>query len=68
MEEIIKSKWNFLLQSRPDIRSMMGNSKLIGGHIGHNSNNEKIFNFITKQGTFTYNEAADEFKKKFEMR
>jgi hypothetical protein len=44
----IKSKWDFLLQCRPDIRGMIGNTKLIGGHISHNSNHQKIFNFITK--------------------
>jgi len=31
MEEIIKSKWEFLLQCKPEIRSMIGNSKLVGG-------------------------------------
>ncbi len=68
MEEIIKSKWDFLLQSRPDLRSMKGNTKLIGRHISHNSNQEKIFNFITKKGIFTYNEMTDEFVSKLEIR
>jgi len=68
MEEIIKSKWDFLLQRRPDIRGMIGNTKLIGGHISHSSNHEKIFNFITKKGTFTYNEGTDEFKSEFQIR
>ena len=68
MEEIIKSKWDFLLQRRPDIRGMIGNTKLIGGHISHNSNHEKIFHFITKKGTFTYNEGTEEFKRKLEIR
>jgi len=66
--DTIKSKWDFLLQSRPDIRGMIGNTKLIGGHIGHNSNHEKIFHFITKKGTFTYNETTDEFESKLEIR
>jgi len=68
MEEIIKSKWDFLLQRRPDIRGMIGNTKLIGGHISHNSRDEKIFNFITIKGTFSYNERTDEFKTKFQIR
>ena len=68
MEEIIKSKWDFLLQRRPDIRGMIGNTKLIGGHISHNSNHKKIFYFVTKKGTFTYNEGTEEFKRKLEIR
>ena len=66
--DTIKSKWDFLLQLRPDIRSMIGNTKLIGGHIGHNSNHEKIFHFITKKGTFSYNEKTDEFESKLQIR
>jgi len=68
MEEIIKSKWEFLLQCKPEIRSMIGNTKLVGGHISHNSRDEKIFNFITIKGTFSYNERTDEFKSKFQIR
>jgi multimeric flavodoxin WrbA len=47
---------------------MIGNTKLIGGDINHNSKHEKIFHFITKKGTFTYNEASDEFKSKLQIR
>jgi hypothetical protein len=68
MEEIIKSKWEFLLQFKPEIRSMIGNYKLLGGHISHNSRGEKIFNFITVKGTFSYNESTDEFKSEFQIR
>jgi hypothetical protein len=64
----IKSKWDFLLQCRPDIRGMVGNTKLIGGDINQNSNHELIFNFITKKGTFSYNETTHEFKTKLEIR
>jgi hypothetical protein len=64
----IKSKWDFLLQCRSDIRSVVGNTKLIGGDINHNDKNEKIFHFITKKGSFTYNETTDEFRKKLEIR
>jgi hypothetical protein len=64
----IKSKWDFLLQCRPDIRGMVGNTKLIGGDINHDSKHEKIFLFITKKGTFTYNEVTNEFKSKLEIR
>jgi hypothetical protein len=68
MDSKIKSKRDFLLQCRPDIRGMIGNSELIGGHINHNTNHEKIFNFITTKGTFYYDEAADEFKSKLQIR
>jgi len=68
MDSIIKSKWDLLLQCRPDVRGMIGNSKLIGGDINHNSKHEKTFHFITTKGTFTYNEASDELKKKLEIR
>jgi hypothetical protein len=68
MDNKIKSKWDFLLQCRPDIRGMVGNAKLIGGDISRNSNNEVIFSFITKKGAFSYNEATHEFKSKLEIR
>ncbi|MGD0917332.1 MAG: hypothetical protein ABSB22_12840 [Thermodesulfobacteriota bacterium] len=64
----IRSKWEFLIQSRPDLRSMMGNTKLIGGHISHNGTHERIFRFITAKGTFTFNEATEEFKSEFQIR
>jgi hypothetical protein len=64
----IRSKWEFLIQCRPNVRGMIENSKLIGGHISHNSKHEKIFNFITKKGTFTYNEGTEEFERKLEIR
>jgi hypothetical protein len=64
----IRSKWDFLLQFRPDIRGMVGDVKLIGGNVSHNLNNEMIFNFITKKGTFSYNEATHEFRSKLEIR
>jgi hypothetical protein len=68
MDEIIRSKWNFLLQCKPDIRGMLGDSRLIGGHISQNSNHDRIFKFITNKGTFSYNERTDEFKSKLEIR
>jgi hypothetical protein len=68
MDNKIKSKWDFLLQCKPDIRAVVGNFKLIGGHISQNGNHETIFNFITKKGTFSYNEATDEFKSKLQIR
>jgi hypothetical protein len=64
----IKNKWDFLIQCRPDIRGVVGNAKLIGGRISHNINNEMIFDFITKRGTFSYNEATHEFKGKLKIR
>lgn len=68
MDEIIKSKWDFLLQCRPDVRGIIGNCELVGGHISQNSNHERIFNFITKKGTFSCNERTDEFKSKLQIR
>ena len=70
MGNMIKSKLDFLLQCRPEIRGMIGNAKLIGGRIDYNDNHDAIFNFITTKGTFTYyyNEARDEFKNKLQIR
>jgi hypothetical protein len=68
MDSKIESKWEFLLQCKPETRSIIGNSKLVGGHISHNSTGEKIFNFITIKGTFSYNERTDEFKSEFQIR
>jgi hypothetical protein len=68
MDNKIKSKWEFLIQSRPDLRSMMGNTKLVGGHISHKGAHERIFRFITAKGTFTFNEATEEFKSEFQIR
>jgi hypothetical protein len=64
----IKSKWDFLIQCGPNVKGMIGNAKLIGGDINHNSKHEKIFHFITTKGTFTYNEKTDEFKIKLQIR
>jgi hypothetical protein len=66
--DMTKNKWDFLLQCRQDVRGMVGNTKLIGGDIGQNSKNDKIFNFIIKKGTFTYNERTGEFKTEFQIR
>jgi hypothetical protein len=63
----IRSKWDFLLQCRPDICAMVGNTKLIGGDISHNLNHEMVYDFITKKGIFSYNEATHEFKSKFQV-
>jgi len=68
MDNKIKSRWEFLIQSRPNVRAMIGNSKLIGGHISHNGTHERIFHFITAKGTFTFNEATEEFKSEFQIR
>jgi hypothetical protein len=64
----IKNKWDFLLQSSPGIRGMIGNTKLIGGHISYDDNHDQIFNFITTRGIFSYNERTDEFKSKLQIR
>jgi len=64
----IKSKWDFLLQCRPDIRGIVGNIKLIGGRISHNIEGEMVFDFVIPKGIFWYNEATHEFKSKLEIR
>ncbi len=64
----IRNKWDFLLQCRPDIRGMVGNARLIGGDISHNDKHEKIFHFITKKGTFSYNKKTGVFKTEFQIR
>jgi hypothetical protein len=66
--DTIKSKWEFLLQCRPAIRGIIGSAKLIGGHIGGNSNHDRVFNFVTTKGTFSYNEMTGEFNSKLEIR
>jgi hypothetical protein len=66
--DTIKSKWDLLLQCKPNLRGIVGNAKLIGGQIGHNSNHEKIFNFIITKGTFSHNEMTDEFESKLHIR
>ncbi len=64
----IKSKWDFLIQCRPNVKGMIGMAKLIGGHVSHDENHDEIFNFITKKGTFSYNERTGEFKSKVQIR
>ncbi len=64
----IRNEWDFLLQCRPDVRDLVGNTKLIGGSTSHNGKGEVIFNFITKKGTFIYNEKTGEFKAGFQIR
>ncbi len=64
----IRNRWDFLLPSRPDIRSRVGNTKLVGGRISHNIDDEIVFDFVTKKGTFSYSEATREFKTKLEIR
>ena len=68
MHSKIKSKSDFLLQCRPDVKGMIGNAKLIGGRVDYNDNHDEIFNFITSKGTFSYNERTDEFKSKLQIR
>jgi hypothetical protein len=64
----IKSKREFLIQCRPNVKGMIGSAKLIGGHIDCNDNHDAIFNFVTTKGTFSYNERTDEFKSKLQIR
>ena len=63
----IRNKWDFLIQCRPDVKSMIGNAELIGGHIESNKNHDEISNFITTKGLFSYNERTDEFKTKLRI-
>jgi hypothetical protein len=50
------------------VKNMIGNTKLVGGHIDQNSNHERIFNFFTMKGIFSYNESTEEFKSKLQIR
>jgi hypothetical protein len=68
MDSNVKRRWEFLIQCRSDVIGIVGNAKLVGGQIAHNSNHEKIFNFITTKGTFSYNERTDEFESKLQIR
>ena len=61
MDRKVKAKWDSLIQLRPDIRTMVGEMKLIGGLTGQNNDGEIIFEFFTIRGTFTYNETTEEF-------
>ena len=63
----IESKWDFLIQCRPDVRGTVGNARLIGGHIDHDNNDDEIFNFVTTRGTYCYNERTEEFKGKLQI-
>jgi len=60
----IRNRWESLLHSRP---GLIGNARLIGGHISYNGDRDKTFNFITSKGFFTYNPRTDEFKRTFQV-
>jgi hypothetical protein len=62
----IKNKWDFLIQCRPDVKDMIGMAKFIGGRVEYDEN-DKIFNFITTKGTFSFNERTGEFKREFQI-
>jgi hypothetical protein len=62
----IKSKWEFLIQCRPNVKGMIANAKFLGGYINYDDNHNEIFNFITTKGTFSYNERTGEFKSKLQ--
>jgi hypothetical protein len=64
----VKSKWVFLIQCRPNVKGIVGNARLIGGHIDYGDKHDEIFSFITTRGTFSYNGRADEFKSKLQIR
>jgi hypothetical protein len=57
-----KSKWDFLIQCRPNVKGMIGNGKFIGGYIDYDDNHDEIFNFITTKGTFSSNRNHQENK------
>ena len=56
-----------MFQSRPNVKGMVGNAKLIGRQISYNGERDKILSFLTNRGSFTYNVRTDEFKKKFQV-
>ncbi len=65
--DTIRTKWEYLLQCRPNFREMIGRAKFVGGHISYNDKQEKIFNFITTSGRYTYNERTDAFEHRFKI-
>ena len=62
-----RNKWESLLHSRPNVKELVGNAELVGGLISYNDDQDKIFNFITDKGSFTYNTRTDEFKRTFRV-
>jgi hypothetical protein len=64
----IRSKWDFLIQCRPNVKGMIGNARLIGGYIEYDDNYDEIFDFLTTKGTFSYNERTGEFRSKLQIR
>ena len=46
---------------------MIGDAKLIGGHIDYNDNHDENFNFTTTKGAFSYNESTDEFRGRLQI-
>ena len=64
----IRNKWESLLQSRPDMKGMVGKARLVGGHIGYNDEGNKSFHFITNKGSFSFNATTQEFRSTFQIR
>lgn len=50
------------------MKGMIGNARLIGGHIGYDESHDEIFKFFATKGTLSYNERTGEFKSKLQVR
>ncbi len=45
----IRTMWDSLIQTSPDMKGLVGNAKLVGKLIKYNDQHEKIFHFLTKR-------------------
>ncbi len=63
----IRSKWESLLHSRPNLKGLVGRAELVGGHMIYNDDRDEVLKFITNKGSFTYNARTGEFKITFQV-
>ncbi len=63
----IRAKWDSLMQIRPALMSIVGNAELIGGLIKYNDEHEKIFHFLTKRGSFSFNVVTRKLKSELQV-
>ena len=63
----IRVMWDSLIQSSPDMMGMVGNAKLVGKLIKYNDQHEKIFHFLTKRGSFSFNVVTGKFKSELQI-
>jgi hypothetical protein len=49
------------------MKGMIGNVRLIGGHIGYDENHDEISKSFATKGTLSYNERTGELKSKLQV-